>query len=208
MAFDYKKEYKELYNPQAKPGIIQIPKMKFLAVRGKGNPNEEGGEYHQSITLLYGIAYTLRMSHKGDRKIEGYFEYVVPPLEGFWWQEDLHGVDYSKKDSFQWISLIRLPDFVSEEDVVWAKETASKKKKVDYSKVQYFEYEEGLVVQCMHIGPYDEEPKTVKAMDDHALENGYKFDISDNRYHHEIYISDPRKIDPKKQKTIIRHPIK
>ena len=207
MAFDFKKEYKDFYNPPAKPGILQIPNMKFLAVRGSGDPNEEGGEYQQSITLLYGVAYTLRMSHKGDRKIEGYFEYVVPPLEGFWWQENLHGVDYSKKDSFQWISLTRLPDFISAEDVAWAKEAASKKKKIDYSKVKYFENEEGLVVQCMHIGPYDEEPKTVKSMEDYALENGYRLDISDKRYHHEIYISDPRKIDAKKQKTIIRHPI-
>lgn len=208
MAFDYKKEYKEFYLPKNKPSIVTIPKMNFIAVRGKGNPNEEEGEYKQAIGLLYAIAYTLKMSHKTDRKIEGFFEYVVPPLEGFWWQEEIKGVDYSRKDTFQWISIIRIPDFISKDDFMWAKETASKKKGLDFSKVEYLTYDEGLCVQCMHIGSYDEEPKTVELMHQYMQEEGYKLDITDTRYHHEIYLSDPRKSDKSKLKTVIRHPIK
>ncbi len=208
MAFDYKKEYKEFYLPKNKPSIVTIPKMNFIAVRGKGNPNEEEGEYKQAIGLLYAIAYTLKMSHKTDRKIEGFFEYVVPPLEGFWWQEEIKGVDYSRKDTFQWISIIRIPDFISKDDFMWAKETASKKKGLDFSKVEYLTYDEGLCVQCMHIGSYDEEPKTVELMHQYMQEEGYKLDITDTRYHHEIYLSDPRKANPLNLKTVLRHPIK
>lgn len=208
MAFDFKKEFKELYQPKTTPGILTVPKMKFIALRGTGDPNVEGGEYQESIPLLYGVAYTLRMSYKTDYKIDGYFEYVVPPLEGFWWQEGIKGVDYSQKETFQFISLIRLPDFVSEEDVEWAKETVAKKKKTDFSKVEYLEYDEGLVVQCMHIGPYEEEPKTVAKMHEYIESEGFALDISDERYHHEIYISDPRKVQPEKQKTVLRHPIR
>lgn len=208
MAFDYKKEYKEFYMPPKKPTIVEIPSMNFIAVRGKGDPNEEDGEYKKSIGLLYGIAYTLRMSYKGDYKIKDYFQYVVPPLEGFWWQEGIKGVDYSNKDSFNWISIIRLLDFITKEDFHWAIEEATKKKKTDYSKVEFLTYDEGLCVQCMHIGPYDDEPETVEAMHKFALENGYKIDINEERYHHEIYISDPRKCDISRLKTVVRHPIK
>ena len=208
MAFDYKKEYKEFYLPENKPSIINVPRMNFISVRGKGDPNEENGEYSEAMSLLYAIAYTIKMSYKGNYKIEGYFEYVVPPLEGFWWQKDIKGVDYSKKEKFEWISLIRLPDFVSKEDFNWAIETATKKKKQDFSKVEYFTYDEGLCVQCMHLGPYDNEPATIKLMDEYVEENGYKIDITDVRYHHEIYLNDPRKCDPNKLKTVIRHPIK
>ena len=208
MPFDYKKEYKEFYMPPKRPTIVEIPKMNFIAVRGKGNPNEEDGEYSKAVGLLYGIAYTLKMSYKGDYKIKDYFQYVVPPLEGFWWQEGIKGVDYSNKDSFKWISIIRLPDFISKEDFDWAIEEATRKKKIDYSKVEFLTYEEGLSVQCMHIGPYDDEPKTVEAMHKFALENGYKIDINEERYHHEIYISDPRKCDISRLKTVVRHPIK
>jgi len=208
MAFDYKKEYKEFYMPPRKPVIIEIPKMNFIAVRGKGNPNEEGGEYSRAMDLLYGIAYTLKMSYKGDYKIDGFFEYVVPPLEGFWWQDGVEGVDYSRKGAFQWISLIRLPDFVTKADFEWAVQEAGKKKKTDFSAVYFLTYEEGLCVQSMHIGSYDDEPITISAMTDFAKENGYVIDITANRYHHEIYLSDPRKTEISKLKTVIRHPLK
>ena len=208
MPFDFKKEYKEFYMPKGKPEIVTVPKMNFIAVRGKGNPNEEDGEYKKSIELLYGIAYTIKMSKKGDHKIEGYFDYVVPPLEGFWWQENVDGIDYSHKENFQWISVIRLPDFVTKADFEWATEEATRKKKMDFSKVEFLTLEEGLCVQCMHSGSYDDEPATVAAMDKFIADNGYENDISDTRRHHEIYLSDARKVAPEKLKTVIRHPIK
>ena len=194
--------------PKGKPEIVTVPKMNYIAVRGKGNPNEEDGEYKKSIELLYGIAYTIKMSKKGDHKIEGYFDYVVPPLEGFWWQENVDGIDYSHKENFQWISVIRLPDFVTKADFEWATEEATRKKKMDFSKVEFLEIEEGLCVQCMHSGSYDDEPATVAAMDKFIADNGYENDISDTRRHHEIYLSDARKAAPEKLKTVIRHPIK
>ena len=134
MPFDYKKEYKEFYMPKNKPELITVPSMNYIAVRGSGNPNEEGGEYKVAIGLLYGIAFTIKMSKKGDRQIEGYFDYVVPPLEGFWWQDGVDGIDYAHKETFKWISLIRLPDFVTKEDFDWAIEEATRKKKTDFSK--------------------------------------------------------------------------
>ena len=193
MIFDYKKEYKEFYMPKSIPNIVHIPRMNYIAVRGKGNPNDEEGEYKLSIGLLYTIAFTIKMSYKGDYKIDGYFEYVVPPLEGFWWQEGIKGVDYQHKDNFQFISLIRLPDFVSKKDFDWAVNEATRKKKEDFSKVEYFTYDEGECVQCMHIGSYDNEPKTVELMHEYMKEQGYELDISNIRYHHEIYLSDPRR---------------
>ncbi len=208
MPFDFKKEYKEFYMPKGKPEIVTVPKMNYIAVRGKGNPNEEEGEYKKSIELLYGIAYTIKMSKKGDHKIEGFFDYVVPPLEGFWWQENVDGIDYSHKENFQWISVIRLPDFVTKADFEWATEEATRKKKMDFSKVEFLTLEEGLCVQCMHSGSYDDEPATVAAMDKFIADNGYENDISDTRRHHEIYLSDARKVAPEKLKTVIRHPIK
>ena len=208
MGFDYKKEYKEYYMPSQKPMIVEIPQMNYIAVSGKGNPNEADGEYSQAMNLLYGIAYTLKMSYKGDYKIKGFFEYVVPPLEGFWRQNEVAGFDYSRKDEFQWISLIRLPDFVAEADLTWAIKEATAKKKRDFSKVQFLTYDEGLCVQSMHIGAYDDEPATILAMADFAKENGYVIDITENRWHHEIYLSDPRKTEAAKLKTVIRHPIR
>ncbi len=208
MAFDYKKEYKEYYMPKNKPSIVEIPKMNFIAVKGKGNPNDEDGEYKQAIELLYGIAFTIKMSYKGPHKIDGYFEYVVPPLEGFWWQEGIKGVDYSSKETFNWITIIRLPDFVTKEEFDWAIEEATTKKKKDFSKVEYLTYDEGVCVQCMHIGPYDDEPATVELMSKYASENGYVIDINENRHHHEIYLSDPRRCDISKLKTVIRHPVR
>ena len=208
MAFDYKKEYKEYYMPSKKPVIVEIPKMNFIVVSGKGDPNLEGGEYGKAMNLLYGIAYTLKMSYKGDHKIEGFFEYVVPPLEGFWWQDAVEGIDYSRKDAFQWISLIRLPDFVTKMDFEWAVQEATAKKKTDFSEVKFLTYNEGLCVQSMHLGSYDDEYATIEAMADFAEENGYVIDITDSRYHHEIYLSDPQKTDVSKLKTVVRHPIK
>lgn len=208
MAFDYKKEYKEFYLPPKKPHIITIPSMNFIAVRGKGDPNEENGSYKASIGLLYGIAYTIKMSKMGQHKIEGYFDYVVPPLEGFWWQDGICGVDYAHKEKFQWISLIRLPEFVTREEFQWAAKEAAEKKKMDFSKVEFFTYEEGLCVQCMHIGPYDNEPQTVGMMRQFIKEQGYTLDFESGRYHHEIYLSDVRRCKPENLKTVIRHPIR
>ena len=208
MAFDYKKEYKEFYMPKNKPSIVTIPKMNYLAVRGSGNPNDEHGEYKESIGLLYSIAFTIKMSYKGNYKIDGYFSYVVPPLEGFWWQEHVKGMNYTRKEDLKFISIIRLPDFVSKEDFDWAIKEATLKKKQDFSKVEFLTYEEGTCVQAMHIGSYDDEPKTVQLMHDYMKEFGYELDITEERYHHEIYLSDPRRCDVNKLKTVIRHPIR
>ena len=208
MAFDYKKEYKEFYMPKDKPSIVSVPPMNYIAVRGKGDPNEEDGDYKKAIGLLYGIAFTIKMSKKGDHQIDGYFDYVVPPLEGFWWQDGVVGVDYTRKDTFNWISVIRLPDFVTKEDFDWAVAEATKKKKEDFSKVEFFHYEEGLCVQCMHLGAYDDEPATVDKMHAYMAEQGYELDITAERMHHEIYLSDARRVAPEKLKTVIRHPIK
>lgn len=226
MAFDFKKEYKEFYMPKKKPEIVNVPMANYIVVRGKGNPNTPDGEYQQAIGVLYAVAYTLKMSYKTDYKIEGFFEYVVPPLEGFWWQgeqhpvdavvrtdragrrEDVVGVDYENKDSFNWISVIRLPDFVTRKDFEWAVETATQKKKLDCSKAEFMTIDEGLCVQMMHIGPFDNEPESVAIMDAFLEENGYENDINENRLHHEIYMSDARKVAPEKWKTVIRHPIR
>lgn len=208
MAFDFKKEFKEFYMPKNQPAIVTVPKMNYIAVRGEGDPNEAGGAYQQAIGVLYAIAYTLKMSYKTDYKIEGFFEYVVPPLEGFWWQDDIEGVDYANKSAFRWISVIRLPDFVAQKDFGWAVETASKKKKLDCSAAEFLTIEEGLCVQVMHLGAFDEEPATVARMNQYLQENGYANDFSEHRLHHEIYMSDARKVAPEKWKTVIRHPIK
>lgn len=208
MAFDYKKEYKEFYMPKNKPSIVTVPPMHYIAVRGQGDPNAEGGAYKQAIELLYGIAYTIKMSKKGSRQIEGYFDYVVPPLEGFWWQDGVCGVDYAHKEAFQWISVIRLPDFVTKADFDWAIQEAARKKKTDFSKAEWLAYDEGLCVQCMHIGAYDNEPATVALMHAYMEQQGYVLDITGKRLHHEIYLSDARKVAPEKLKTVIRHPIR
>ena len=226
MAFDFKKEYKEFYMPKNKPEIVKIPPMNYVAVRGKGNPNVECGDYQQAISILYAVAYTLKMSYKTDYKIEGFFEYVVPPLEGFWWQGEQHsvdaemrtdrtdrrenvkGIDYSNKDTFNWISVIRLPDFITEKDFAWAVQTATKKKKIDCSPAEFLTIDEGLCVQIMHQGSFDSEPATVALLEDYLKEQGYENNINEQRLHHEIYMSDARKVAPEKWKTVIRHPIK
>lgn len=208
MAFDYKKEYKEFYLPPKKPGIVTVPPMNYIAVRGKGNPNIEGGEYKQSIGLLYAIAFTIKMSKKGNHQMEGYFDYVVPPLEGFWWQYNSKVIDYTRKEDFHFISIIRLPDFVTREEFDWAVEEAARKKKQDFSKVEFLTYDEGLCVQCMHIGSYDDEPETVDKMHAFMREQGYELDITDKRFHHEIYLSDARRVAPERLRTVVRHPVK
>jgi hypothetical protein len=208
MAFDFKREYKEFYLPKSAPSIVEVPPMNYLAVRGQGDPNLEGGEYRESIELLYGIAYTIKMSKKGDHRIEGYFDYVVPPLEGFWWQDGVVGVDYAHKEAFRFISAIRLPDFVTKDDFDWAVAEATRKKKTDFSKVEFMTVDEGLCVQCLHIGPYDDEPGTVALMHEFMETEGYELDITDTRRHHEIYLSDARKVAPDKLKTVIRHPVR
>lgn len=208
MPFDYKKEYKEFYMPKKTPSIVTVPKMNYIAVRGKGDPNAENSEYKRSIELLYAIAFTIKMSYKGDYKIDGYFQYVVPPLEGFWWQEGVEGIDYSRKVEFNFISVVRLPDFVTQRDFIWAVEQASQKKGKDFSSVEFLSVDEGLCVQCMHIGSYDNESETIALMDNYARENGFEIDITDTRHHHEIYLSDPRRCDESRLKTVIRHPIK
>ena len=208
MAFDFKKEYKEFYMPKGKPEIVTVPKANYIAVGGKGNPNDEGGAYQQAVGILYAVAYTLKMSYKTDYRIEGFFDYVVPPLEGFWWQDGVGGIDYSDKSIFNWISVIRLPDFVTQKDFDWATGEAEKKKHLDCSKAEFLTIDEGLCVQIMHIGPFDDEPATVSMMNAYLLENGYENDFSGSRLHHEIYLSNARKVAPEKWKTVIRHPIK
>lgn len=208
MPFDFKKEFKEFYMPKNKPEIVTVPSTNYIAVRGTGNPNEEDGAYQKALGVLYAVAYTLKMSYKSDYKIEGFFEYVVPPLEGFWWQNNVDGVDYSDKSTFHWISVIRLPDFVTQEDFNWAVQTATKKKKLDCSSAEFLTVDEGLCVQIMHLGAFDDEPKSVAMMDAYLQENGYANDLNDKRLHHEIYLTDARKVVPEKWKTVIRHPIK
>lgn len=208
MAFDFKKEYKEFYLPKNTPQIVTVPPMNYIAVRGKGDPNEEGGAYQAAIGVLYAIAYTIKMSKMGDHRIEGYYDFVVPPLEGFWWQNGVDGVDYTDKSTFNWISVIRLPDFVTKEDFDWAVAEATRKKKLDCSVAEFLTIDEGQCVQIMHQGSFDDEPATVALMDVHLEANGYENDFSDTRLHHEIYLSDARKVAPEKWKTVIRHPIR
>lgn len=208
MAFDFKKEYKEFYLPKNKPQIVTVPKANYIAVRGQGDPNQEDGAYKVAIGILYAVAYTIKMSKLGDHRIQGYYDFVVPPLEGFWWQEGTEGFDYSDKSTFQWISVIRLPDFVTKADLDWAVAEASSKKKLDCSSVEFLSIDEGLCVQIMHLGAFDDEPATVALMDEFLKENGYENDFSPTRLHHEIYLSDARKVPPEKWKTVIRHPIK
>lgn len=207
MAFDFKKEYKEFYLPKNKPSVVEVPAMNFVAVRGKGDPNDENGEYKKALEVLYAISYTIKMSKMGDHRIDGYFDYVVPPLEGLWQQDGINEIDYSHKEKFRWVSMIRLPDFVTKNDLEWAANTASVKKKIDCSGAEFFTYSEGLCVQCMHLGPYDREPATVDLMHGFLRSEGYDVDLAGARKHHEIYLSDPRKTAAEKLKTVIRHPI-
>ena len=208
MAFDFKKEYREFYLPPNRPELITVPRWNYLAVRGEGDPNTEGGAYQRAIGVLYAVAYTLKMSYKTDHQIAGFYDYVVPPLEGFWHQAGTDGVDYGRKEDFRWVSVIRLPDFVTREDFAWAVETASKKKKLDCSGAEFLTVEEGLCVQMLHLGPFDDEPASVARMDAYLAEQGYVNDWENGRLHHEIYLSDARRVPPEKWKTVIRHPVR
>ena len=212
---DYKKEYKDLYMPKEKPCTVDAPTISFIMVDGKGNPNVEGGEYQQAIELLYALTYTIKMSKMGSNKPEGYFEYVVPPLEGLWWLDDDSHSDFSSKERFCWTSMIRQPEFVTPDVFDWACKTVLKKKpQLDPSKARLQVYHEGLSVQMMHIGPFDEEPKTIAQINEFIKENHYYDAISEVqpdgmiKRHHEIYLSDPRKSEPAKMKTVLRHPVK
>lgn len=208
MAFDFKKEYKEFYLPKGKPQIVTVPPANYIAVRGQGDPNEEGGPYKAAIGVLYAVAYTIKMSKMGSRTMEGYFDFVVPPLEGFWWQDGVAGVDYGNKATFHWISVIRLPDFVTKADFDWAVAEATRKKQLDCTAAEYLTIDEGECVQILHLGPFDDEPATVAVMDAFLAASGYENDFSGTRLHHEIYLSDARKVPPEKWKTVIRHPIR
>lgn len=208
MAFDYKKEYKEFYLPKNKPSIVDVPRMNYVAVRGKGDPNAADGDYQRALSILYAVSFTIKMSYKGDHRIDGYFEYVVPPLEGFWWQDGVEGINYADKSGFNWVSVIRLPEFVTPDEFKWAVGEVERKKGIDCSKAEFLTADEGLCVQMMHLGSYDDEPASVALMDGYAKDNGYVLDLSDTRRHHEIYLSDPRRCAADKLKTVIRHPIR
>lgn len=208
MPFDFKKEYKDLYQPSAQPGLVEVPTMNYVAVRGCGDPNEPEGAYQQALSVLYSVAYTLKMSYKTDHAIEGFYQYVVPPLEGFWWREDGGRLDDGDKAAFRWLSVIRLPDFVTRADFDWAVETATKKKKLDCSAAEFLTMEEGLCVQALHLGSYDTETETLEKIDACLTQAGYVTDLTPQRLHHEIYLSDPRKTAPEKRKTVLRHPVK
>jgi hypothetical protein len=203
---DYKKEFKELYLPKATPVITDVPEMQFVAVEGRGNPNEENGEYQKAIGVLYGIQYTIKMSKMGNYVPAGYFDYVVPPLESFWWLDS--GDDFSSKSRYKWLSLIRLPEYVDRKVFAWACEEVSKKKKIDTKNAQFLTINEGLCVQCLHIGAYDDEPKTLKLMNDFIDKNGLQNDVNETRRHHEIYLSDPRKTEASHLKTVLRIPVR
>ena len=207
MAFDFKKEYREFYLPKSKPELVDVPEMNFVAVRGRGDPNEPEGDYQRAVGVLYAVSYTLKMSYKTERRIPGFYEYVVPPLEGFW-EQDGGAINYSRKADFRWISAIRLPDFITRADFDWAVEIAAKKKGIDCSSAEFLTLCEGLCVQMLHVGPYDSEPESVPLMDAFAAGDGYAVDISKTRLHHEIYLSDPRRTAPEKLRTVIRHPVK
>ncbi len=206
--FDYKKEYKEFYLPPKTPGIITIPEINYLSVQGKGDPNEPEGEYKAAVGMLYAIAFTIKMSGRAGHKIDGYFSYVVPPLEGLWKMAGNVPIDYAHKENFQWRAMIRLPEFVTKEEFDWAVSEATEKKQMDFSKVTYFTYQEGLCVQCMHIGSYDDEPATIQKMKAFLEEQGYAENLSEKRLHHEIYLSDPRRTAKERLRTVIRQPIR
>lgn len=207
MPYDFKKEQKQFYRPGVRPSLVELPAMNFVSVRGQGDPNEEGGAFSRAVEALYGVSYVLKMSYRGPRRIPGFFEYVVPPLEGLWERPVIESAEESWKASFRWVAMIRLPDFIRREDVDWARREVAAKKKIDVSRVSWLTYREGLCVQCLHSGPFDDEPATLDLMEAFAAERGLKADLSGGRYHHEIYLSDPRKALPARMKTALRLPV-
>ncbi|HHV11385.1 MAG TPA: transcriptional regulator [Clostridiales bacterium] len=214
---DFKVKEKEFYLPKTEPSMIQVPEMNFIMVDGHGDPNEENGDYKKSIELLYALSYTIKMSQKYKKDTSAFMnlpDYVVPPLEGLWWLEDANDMDFTQKSKFCWTSMIRQPDFVTPAAFEAAKEAVQKKKpELDVTKARLERFEEGLCVQCMHIGPYDAEPATMEKMEIYVQDNNLIYDIGnpspDNkiRRHHEIYLSDPRKANPATMRTVLRHPV-
>ncbi|WFA08939.1 GyrI-like domain-containing protein [Tissierella sp. Yu-01] len=206
---DYKKKFKELYQPKTEPSVIDVPEMKFIQIDGGGNPNEENGEYQTAVETLYALSYAIKMMPKSGSTPPDYFDYVVPPLEGFWWLADSDEFDYSSKSKFCWTSMIRQPEFVTEEVFTTACEiTAKKKPHLNLSIAKFVSFAEGLCVQCMHQGSFDDEPMTLAKMKVFMSEYGLESDLSDIRRHHEIYLSDPRKVDITKMKTVLRYPVR
>ncbi len=205
MIIDYKKIEKEYYSPKTSVSIVDVPKMTFITVDGKGDPNNSA-EYGVAIELLYGLSYTIKMTHKSV------LEYVVLPLEGYWSVDDDFkggGAPINDKSKFMWTMMIRQPDFVTTEILEAAKSSLSKKKpQLDVSLAKLEKITEGLCVQMMHVGSYDDEPASVMKLDDYAIQNGYLLDFRNGRRHHEIYLSDPRKTASEKLKTILRHPVR
>lgn len=208
MAFDFKREYREFYLPGRTPEIVMIPPMNFVAMAGAGDPNAPDGDYARALAVLYAVAYTIKMSRLGRRTIEGYFDYVVPPLEGFWWMPDGSKVDFSRKGDFRWLSAIRLPEFVRREDFDWAVAEAARRKGLDCSRARMLTIEEGLGAQVMHRGPYDDEPATIARLRDFIHSSGCAEERTAERRHHEIYLSNPRRTAPEKLKTVIRLPVR
>lgn len=207
--FDYKKMFKELYYPKAVPTVIDVPEMKLIGINGRGNPNEENGEYQKAIETLYALTYAIKMMPKSGNTPPDYFEYVVPPLEGLWWLADRETFDYSSKSQFCWTSMIRQPEFVTDEVFAAACEiTAKKKPSLDLSAARLMTFAEGLCVMCMHQGSFDDEPATLEKMKAFMAEEGLQTDLSDHRRHHEIYLSDPRKVNIAKMKAVLRLPVR
>lgn len=207
--FDFKKAEKELYQPKTEPVIVNVPEMLFIAVDGCGDPNTAPA-YQEAVEILFGLAYTIKMSPKSGQAPAGFFDYVVPPLEGLWWGGDVNADSWvvTNKQNLAWTMLLRQPSFVTAEVFAWAQETLAKKKPaLDSGKAKLISFTEGLCVQILHIGPYDTEPESVQRMHAFAAEQGYRVDFSDQRKHHEIYLSDPRKTAPEKLKTVLRHPV-
>jgi len=208
MAKDYKKEYKDLYLPKTKPMIVDIPEMQFVAIEGKGDPNDKNGEYFKAMQILYSIQFTIKMSKMGNNKLNGYFDYVVPPLEGLWWFDNNEKISSKNKSKYNWISMIRLPEFVDKNIFKWACDEVLNKKNIETKNAKFLKIKEGLCVQCMHMGSYDDEPKTIDLIEKFIEENNLKNDIAEKRRHHEIYLSDPRKTAIEKLRTVIRIPVK
>lgn len=202
---DYKKEFKDLYMPKTKPMSIQIPEINFIMVDGKGDPGNQ--EYQDAVSILYALSFTIKMSKMKENQPQGYFEYVVPPLEGLWWCED-DKFDFNKRDTWRWTSMIRQPEFVTCDVFKWAVSECSKKKpelNIGIARLEVFM--EGLCVQMMHMGPFSDEPQSVMMMHQYMKENNLKDMTGSERKHHEIYLSDPRSTEPLKLKTVIRHPV-
>lgn len=204
MAYDFKKEQKAFYVPGRRPVLIDVPPMRYVAVSGEGDPNEEGGEYKRAMEAVYAVAYTIRMSPQSGFNIPGYFAFVVPPLESLWSMED--GIDLSRKDALEWTAMIRLPDFVTQEVFDEAVANAAAKKGIDPELPAYLKYNEGSCVQCLHVGSYDDEPATIRSLVDFAAAQDLTIE-QEPRRHHEIYLSDPRRTATGQLRTVIRLPV-